>query len=60
MSDVAEVDEYQQGVMKESGLFDFKYSAVDEWEISVRSNHELFCLEKEIHFIRMVCEKKLV
>ncbi len=57
MTDVTEVDEYQQGVMRESGLFDFKYSGVDEWELSVRSNHELFCLEKQIPLIRMVCKK---
>ncbi len=58
MTDVPEVDEFQQGIINESGLFNFKYSGVDEWDLSVRTNHEAFCLEKEIPFIRMVCEKK--
>jgi tRNA (guanine-N(7)-)-methyltransferase len=57
MTDVPEVDEFQQEVIKESGLFKFKYSGESEWDISVRSNHESFCIEKDIPFIRMVCEK---
>jgi tRNA (guanine-N7-)-methyltransferase len=58
MTDVPEVDEFQQGIINESGLFSFRYSGEDDWDISVRTNHEEFCLEKKIPFIRMICEKK--
>lgn len=58
MTDVTEVDAYQQEIINESGLFKFTYSGEGEWELKVKTNHEEFCLEKEISFIRMVCEKK--
>jgi hypothetical protein len=58
MTDVPEVDEFQQGIINESGLFSFRYSGEDDWDIIVRTNHEEFCLEKKIPFIRMICEKK--
>lgn len=57
MTDVTEVDAYQQEVINESGLFDFKYIDEGEWDLKVKTNHEEFCLEKEISFIKMVCEK---
>ena len=58
MTDVPEVDEFQQSILNESGLFSFKYADESEWDLCVKTNHENFCIEKEIPFIRMVCEKK--
>ena len=58
MTDVPEVDEFQQEVLNESGLFDFKYVSDDGWDLDVKTNHEEFCLRKNIPFIRMVCGKK--
>ena len=58
MTDVPEVDEFQQEVLNESGLFEFKYVSDDGWDLDVKTNHEEFCLRKNIPFIRMVCGKK--
>jgi len=58
MTDVPEVDEYQQSILKETGLFEFRYTEKDQWDLQVRSNHEIFCEDRGIPFIRMTCKKK--
>lgn len=58
MTDVHEVDEFQQEIIDDSGLFNFKYSEDGDWDLSVKTNHEMFCIEKGLPFIRMLCEKK--
>ncbi len=58
MTDVPEVDEYQQSILNETGLFEFRYTEKDQWDLQVRSNHEIFCEDKGIPFIRMTCRKK--
>lgn len=58
MTDVTEVDEFQQEVMQEFGGFEFRYAANEMWDIPVKTNHEEFCESKNIPFMRMICEKK--
>ncbi len=58
MTDVPEVDQYQQEVLKESGNFSCQYTDSKEWDLEIRTNHEEFCTRKNIPFIRMVCTKK--
>jgi len=58
MTDVPEVDEYQQNVLAESALFNYEYTETDKWDLEIKSNHELFCEDKGIPFIRMICFKK--
>ena len=58
MTDVPEVDEYQQKILIESGLFDHSYNNKNNWEPEVQTNHEIFCELKGIPFIRMTCIKR--
>jgi tRNA (guanine-N(7)-)-methyltransferase len=58
MTDVPEVDEFQQEVLKSSGLFDFNYVDDNNWDLNTKTNQEEFCLDKKIPFIRMICRKK--
>lgn len=58
MTDVPEVDEFQQKVLSEFGKFSFKYYEKSEWDLNIMTNHEEFCTRKNIPFIRMVCGKK--
>ena len=58
MTDVPEVDEFQQEVLKSSGLFDFDYAEGDSWDLNTRTNQEEFCIEKKIPFVRMICRKR--
>ncbi|HMT11779.1 MAG TPA: tRNA (guanosine(46)-N7)-methyltransferase TrmB [Ignavibacteria bacterium] len=57
MTDVPEVDEFQQQVLKTFGKFDFSYADGDKWDLQVKTNHEIFCTERRIPFIRMICVK---
>lgn len=59
MTDVPEVDEYQQEILRENGIFDFQYVENEElWDIDVRTNQEKFCLKKSIPYIRIKAVKK--
>ena len=58
MTDVPEVDEFQQEVLKSSGLFDFNYVDDNNWDLNTKTNQEEFCIDKKIPFIRMICRKK--
>lgn len=58
MTDVAEVDEYQQEILAQHNGFSFAYADENEWDIKVKTNHEEFCLRKNIPFIRMLCQRK--
>jgi tRNA G46 methylase TrmB len=58
MTDVPEVDEFQQEILGEHNGFRFSYVTGDEWDLPVKSNQEEFCLKKDIPFIRMVCRKR--
>lgn len=60
MTDVPEVDEFQREVLEQSGKFSYDYVNNTDWEPEVQTNHEEFCLRKNIPFIRMVCRKKPV
>lgn len=58
MTDVPEVDTYQQEVLREHGVFTCKYVEQSaEWDLPVRTDQERFCLKKHIPYIRMVCTK---
>lgn len=57
MTDVDEVDEFQQKVMTDHGGFKFNYVSDDKWDLPVETNQEEFCRRKKIPFIRMVCRK---
>lgn len=58
MTDVPEVDEFQQEVLKEFGGFEFGYVKNKMWDLPVKTNHEEFCEGRNIPFIRMLCKKK--
>ncbi|MCC6867012.1 MAG: tRNA (guanosine(46)-N7)-methyltransferase TrmB [Ignavibacteria bacterium] len=58
MTDVPEVDEFQQETLNDFGKFSYKYISDNEWILPVQTNHEEFCMRKNIPFIRMICRKK--
>lgn len=56
-TDVPEVDIYQKEVLQEHKGFDFEYVINDEkWNLPL-TNKEIFCKEKKIPYIRMICNK---
>lgn len=58
MTDVPEVDAYQQEVLREHGVFRYRYAAQEEeWDLPVRTDQERFSLKKNIPYIRMICTK---
>ncbi|KXK55367.1 MAG: tRNA (guanine-N(7)-)-methyltransferase [Chlorobi bacterium OLB5] len=57
MTDVPEVDEFQRDVLDQYGKFSYRYVKQDQWELPVDTNHEEFCIRKNIPFIRMICKK---
>jgi len=58
MTDVPEVDEFQQEILSVHNGFSFSYVTGEEWDLPVKTNHEEFCLKKNIPFIRMICRKR--
>ena len=58
MTDVPEVDEFQMDAIGKHGGFNFAYADDRKWDIKIKTNHEEFCLLKNIPFIRMICRKK--
>lgn len=58
MTDVPEVDDFQQEILQMFGGFTYKYVDDTKWDLKTMTNHEEFCIRKKIPFIRMVCEKK--
>ncbi len=57
MTDVEEVDKFQQEVLTRHKGFSFSHISSENWDLAVKSNHEEFCLKKNIPFIRMACKK---
>jgi len=57
MTDVPEADEHHRGVLNENKKFVYEYISDTGWDISIKTNREEFCLNKNIHFIKMVCYK---
>lgn len=57
MTDVPEVDSYQQEILNVHGGFNFKYSLDDEWSLPL-TDHENFSLKKGIPYIRAVVTKR--
>jgi tRNA (guanine-N7-)-methyltransferase len=57
MTDVPEVDSYQQEVLALHGGFTFDYATDEEWTLP-RTDHENFSLKKGIPYIRAVVKKK--
>lgn len=56
MTDVPEVDEYQQEVLSEHNGFSYSYVAQNDWDLEVKTYQEDFCIKKQIPFIRMICK----
>ncbi len=59
MTDVPEVDEFQQEILTQHNGFSFAYASENEWDIPVKTNHEEFCISRKIPYIRMICRKKI-
>lgn len=57
MTDVPEVDNYQQEILELHGGFSFSYATDEEW-ILPRTDHENFSLKKGIPYIRATVRKK--
>lgn len=57
MTDVPEVDIFQQEILAEHGGFEFEYAGSNNWDMNLKTNQEEFCLRKEIPFIKMICSK---
>lgn len=57
MTDVEEVDEYQQWILNEHKGFSFSQISSENWDLAVKTNQEEFCLKKNIPFTRMACKK---
>ena len=58
MTDVPEVDEFQQKVLKDFGKFEFSYADSAAWDLPVKTNHEIFCEGRKIPFVRIICVKQ--
>jgi tRNA (guanine-N7-)-methyltransferase len=58
MTDVPEVDEYQQEILTQHNGFTFSYAKDGEWDLDVETNHEGYCNRRNIPFIRMICQRK--
>jgi hypothetical protein len=58
MTDVPEVDAYQQEVLREHGLFAVEHVAEAEWDIPVTTNQEDWSRLKNIPYERYRCRKK--
>lgn len=59
MTDVQEVDNYQQEIISLHEGFEFRYASDDEWSLP-RTDHENFSLKKGIPYIRAIVKKKAV
>ncbi len=56
MTDVPEVDEYQQEVLRDHRYFSPRYTPSDEeWGLAIRTDQERFCLKKNIPYVRVTC-----
>lgn len=56
MTDVPEVDQYQQEVLREHEYFTAHYVHTDaEWGLTVRTDQERFSLKKSIPYVRVIC-----
>lgn len=56
MTDVPEVDEYQQDVLREHARFHCRaVECEDEWPLAVRTDQERFSLKKNIPYVRRIC-----
>jgi tRNA (guanine-N7-)-methyltransferase len=59
MTDVPEVDEYQQEVLNDHGGFIMEViDDDDKWPLHIRTNQERFSLSKDIPYTRLLCTKK--
>lgn len=58
MTDVPEVDAYQQEVLREHGLFAVEHVAEADWDIPVTTNQEDWSRLKNIPYERYRCRKK--
>lgn len=57
MTDVEEVDAYQQEVLKAHTGFEFAYASDDVWDLP-RTDHENFSIKKNIPYIRATVRKR--
>lgn len=56
MTDVPEVDEYQQSVLREHGVFHcHSVESERDWPLLVRTDQERFCQKKNIPYVRRTC-----
>jgi hypothetical protein len=58
MTDVPEVDDFQQEILDSHNGFTYGYVGGNGWDIKVRTYQEDFFMRKNIPYIRMVCVKK--
>jgi tRNA (guanine-N7-)-methyltransferase len=58
MTDVPEVDEHHRKILTQHNDFSFTYAHKIEWDLSLKTYQEEFCLSKDIPFIRMLCRRK--
>lgn len=58
MTDVEEVDAYQQEVLQAHTGFEFTYASDDDWHLP-RTDHENFSIKKNIPYIRATVRKRL-
>jgi tRNA (guanine-N7-)-methyltransferase len=57
MTDVPDADEHHRKILSEHGGFEYEYLSPEQWNVSVLTNQEEFCLEKGIPYSRMLCKK---
>jgi hypothetical protein len=58
MTDVSEVDDHQQEILKHHKGFSWDYASESRWDLPVRTFQEEFCTRKNIPFIRMICIRR--
>jgi len=57
MTDVPEVDEYQCGLLEQSGLFTHRLVTNESEWFPIKTDQELFSIEKGIPYVRRLCAK---
>lgn len=57
MTDVKETDFYHKEILDSHSGFSYNYVSSEQWDLSVETNQEEFCMRKQIPFTRIIAVK---
>jgi hypothetical protein len=58
MTDVADAADFHLSTINNSSSFFSEIVDEDKWNLPFKTNHEEFCISKNIAFTRIICRKK--